>query len=433
VNLRNVTKQNNPGKRKRTGEMRPKEFEMITVDGALKKILENLQIMPGEEIGLTEGLGRVLAEDLYADADIPQLDNSAMDGYAVKSKDIAGCAWARPKELRVIEDIRAGYLASRTVGVDEAIRIMTGAPLPEGADSVVMVEHTQSSGGGKRKELVRVFKETKACENVRKSGEDIKKGELVARRGTRLNPAHIGVLASLGKARIIVVKKPKVAVLATGDEVIGLEEKMEPWKLRSSNTYTLCSQIAESGGVPRNLGIAKDEPDELEKKIKDGLQADIIVTSGGVSVGDYDFVKHVLAKLGGEVKFWQIAVRPGKPLTFGTIKDVPAFGLPGNPVSCMVSFENFVRPAILKMLGQKEDNHKEVQAELEETITKRSGLRYFLRARTEWKDGKYLTRTTGPQGSGMLKSMAQANSLIVLPEEPRKVEKGAKVRVKFLD
>jgi len=402
---------------------------MIKFDEALKTILGLIPTLPAEEARLTEALDRILAQDIYADIDIPQLDNSAMDGYAVIADDVKNATAQAPKILEVVEDIKAGYLSRRRLQKGEASRIMTGAPMPEGADSVVIVENTQKEGINKAK----IFKAIKPGENVRRKGEDIKRGELIIAKGIPLTCAHIGILASLGMPNIRVTRKPKVAVLATGDEVVDVDEKLEPGKLRSSNTYTLYSQILKCGGLPKNLGIAKDKPDELEEKLKQGLDCDMLLTSGGVSVGDYDFVKFILAKMGTEIKFWQVAMRPGKPLVFGLIQGKPIFGLPGNPVSSMVSFEVFVRPALLKMSGQSVDTRKEVDAVLEEDIQKRKGLKYFLRAQTRWEDGIFLTHTSGPQGSGILKSMALANSLIILPEEEERVEKGRRVTVRFLD
>lgn len=412
---------------------------MISVEEALKAILASVNILPLEEAKLTQALHRVLAEDVDADINIPMLDNSAMDGYALKSSNTQNASLNNPKVFEVIEDLRAGYVTSRVVAENQAIRIMTGTSIPQGADSVIMVEDTEKE----EKNKVKIFKQVKPGENIRKAGEDIKKGERVLQKGSLLNSGQIGILASLGKSEIKVVRKPKIAILATGDEVIDVDEELTPGKLRSSNTYSLYSQVLKCGGIPKNLGIAKDNPEELEKRIKDGLDCDLILTSGGVSVGDYDLVKLVLAKMGADMKFWKVAMKPGKPLAFGLIsaeggsasggQGTPVFGLPGNPVSSMVSFEVFVRPTILKMLGQKVDDRKEVNAVLQEDIKKKKGFRYFLRADTRWEDSMYLTRTTGPQGSGILKSMAMANSLIVLPEDEEKIGKGKKVTIRFLD
>lgn len=416
---------------------------MIKVDKALNVILNDIKTLDKEPVNLTGSLSRVLAEDIYANSDIPGFDNSAMDGYALRAQDTKGASKTDPKILTIIEDRRAGYISHRAINSGQAIRIMTGAVMPKGSDSVVMVEDTQRRGMAGAK----IFKEVSAQDNVRRRGEDIKKGEMVIAKGTRLNSAHIGLLASLGKAKVLVTRKPKIAILATGDEVVDVGKKLEPGKLRSSNTYTLYSQILKCGGIPKNLGIAKDKPDMLEAKLKGGLDCDMILTSGGVSVGDYDLVKFILAKMGTNIRFWKVAMRPGKPLVFGLVsatkrggsamnydgKGIPIFGLPGNPVSSMISFEVFVKPAILKIEGANDLDVKNVDAVLEENITKKKGLRYFIRAITRWEDGIYLTRTTGPQGSGILKSMALANSLIVLPEDEENIEKGVRVTVRFLE
>ena len=406
----------------------PAHFDMVSVGDALKVILASVKKLPEEKEKLTAVFGRVLAEDIYAENNIPQLDNSAMDGYAVRSSDIIGASRENPKTLSVIYDLRAGFLAPQPIKKNQAIRIMTGAPIPRGADSVVMVEYTEKIGKG---ESVKIFKEEKKDKNIRMFGEDIKKDELVICKGTRLDSAHIGILASLGKSVVKVTRKPRVAILATGDEVIDIDEKLKPEKLRSSNTYTLYSQVIKLGGVPKNLGIAKDNPEELEKKIKEGFDCDLILTSGGVSVGDYDFVKDVLAKLSADIKFWKVRMKPGKPLVFGMVGKIPMFGLPGNPVSSMMSFEVFAGPTILKMLGQKENKQKEVTATLENDLKKKKGSKYFIRAKTRWENGRYLTYTAGPQGSGILKSMALANSLIILPEDDEDIKKGSNVLVRF--
>lgn len=402
---------------------------MISVDSALKIILNDIRPLGRENVGLTASLGRILAEDVYAGSDVPGFDNSAMDGYAVKSEDTTNASRQGPKVLTVIEDRKAGCVSRREIKPGEAVRIMTGAMMPKGSDSVVMVEETKRLG----MESVEIFKPVKRGESVRSKGEDIKKGERVIVEGTRLASGHIGLLASLGKAKVSVTRSPRVAILATGDEVVDVNDKLKPGTLHNSNTYTLYSQVLRCGGIPKNLGIVKDRPEMLETRLKRGLDCDMILTSGGVSVGDYDLVKFILAKMGTNIRFWKVAMRPGKPLVFGLIKGIPIFGLPGNPVSSMISFEVFVKQAILKMEGASPLNAKMVDAVLEEKITKKKGLRYFVRAMTRWEDGVYFTRTTGPQGSGILKSMALANSLIVLPEDDEDIDKGVRVTVQFLD
>lgn len=414
-------------------------FLMIKVEEALNTILNSVRGLDTEVVRLTDSLGRTLAEDVLSNFDIPAFDNSGMDGYSLKSSDTIGASPETPKTLKVIEELRAGIISSLEIKNGETIKIMTGAPIPPGADSVIMAEDaerlafTKKSAVGGQRSTVKIFKEVKAGENIRKAGEDIKGGELVIQRGSLLGPAHVGVLAALGISKIKVTRRPAVAILATGDELIDVKGKVKLGKVRTSNTYTLYSQILNCGGIPVNIGIAKDDLRDLRKKIKSALGCDVIVTSGGVSMGDYDFVKDVLRSLGGKIKFWKIAMRPGKPVLFGMIKGKPFFGLPGNPVSSMVSFEMFVKPAILKMLCQKADDRKEVEAILDEDIEKKKGLRFFFRGVTRWENGVYLTRTTGPQGSAILKSMMLANSLIILPEEEEYIKKGSRVRIRFLN
>ena len=405
---------------------------MISVDDALRKVLKAIKVIGKETIALRDSLGRVLAEDIYSDSDIPGFDNSAMDGYALNFTDTTKASVEDPKILEVIEDVKAGDIPKKKLNKLQAIRIMTGAILPKDADAVVMVEVTKKVKI-KGKEFVEIYKCAKRNENVRRAGEDIKKGELVLRNGTLLNSAHIGVLASVGKSKVRVARKPMVAILATGNEVIDVNERLTPGKIRSSNSYTLYSQVISAGGIAKNLGIAKDTPSQLINKIKQSLGCDLLITSGGVSVGDYDLVKDILSKLGTNIEFWKVAMRPGKPMVFGLIRGIPVFGLPGNPVSSMVAFEVFVRPAIAKMLNQSAPSRKEAEAILQEDISKKKGLRYFLRGNTTWRNSSYQARTTGPQGSGILKSMAQANSLIILPEEKEFIKKGSKVKVRLLD
>ncbi len=405
---------------------------MIKVSEALDIILNSTGSLSSEAVPLTELLGRTLSEDVFSSTDIAPFDNSGMDGYALIASDTKGASPEAPKTLEVIEELRAGMVSSSIIKSGQAIKIMTGAPIPQGADSVIMVEETEKSEVRSQKSEVKIFKEAILGDNIRKAGEDIKKGELVIKKGTLLGPAHIGILASLGISKIDATKKPSVAVIATGDELIDVEEKISHGKLHTSNTYTLYSQVLNCGGIPVNIGIAKDNPLDIEGKIRSALKCDVIITSGGVSMGDYDFVKDVLAKLGGDIKFWKIAMRPGKPVLFGLLNGRPFFGLPGNPVSSMVAFEMFVKPSLMKMSGQRPDNKKEIEAVLQEDIKKKKGLRFFLRAITQWKDGSYITKTTGPQGSAILRSMMLANSLIILPEDDEFIEKGSKVKVRLL-
>jgi len=290
------------------------------------------------------------------------------------------------------------------------------------------VEDTE--GAGKQ---VRILVPVKPGTDIRPAGEDVKKGEPVLFRGNIIRPAEIGMLSSLGRSFIKVFQRPVVAIIATGDELVDVDEPVLPGKIVNSNSYALAAQVTECGGITMQLGIAKDNREDLEAKFKGALRADVIISSGGVSVGDYDFVKDVMKEIGSKIQFWKVAMRPGRPLAYGTLGGKPLFGLPGNPVSSMVSFEQFVRPALLKMMGYRNLFRRSVQAVLMENITKASDVRSFLRARVSFEKGQYRVSTTGEQGSGILKSMVRANGLIILPEKITRAKKGDTVTVQLLD
>jgi molybdopterin molybdotransferase len=401
---------------------------MISVEEALKLILDTTPLLGMEKVDIITALGRVIGEDIYSPSDIPPFDNSAMDGYAVKSEDTKGASIDHPAVLMVIEDLPAGYVAKGKIKKGEVIRIMTGAPLPEGADSVVMVEETEASG-----DKVKIFNEAEINQHIRKAGEDVKKGELVIPQGTVLRPAAIGMLASLKRSFVSVYQRPLVSILCTGDELVDVDGELKAGQIVSSNSYTLASQVNECGGIPLLLGIARDRKDELEQKFREGLRADVIISSAGVSVGDYDLVKGVLQDLGMEMKFWKVAMRPGQPLAFGTIGGKPTFGLPGNPVSSMVSFEQFVRPYLLKMQGHKKIFRPVIEAIWQEGFVKKTERKYLVRCMVSKKEGTYIASSTGEQGSGILKSMVLANGLAIFPEEKEVIKAGEKVKVQILD
>jgi molybdopterin molybdotransferase len=408
---------------------------MISVDEALEYVLKHFKPLESEEVEILDALDRVLAEDVHSDIDIPPFDNSAMDGYAVRAADTVGTSAEAPITLRVIADLAAGYTTDLVVEPGTAIRIMTGAPLPAGADAVVRFEDTSEGlpAGGRKADRVEVFSQVVVGENVRPVGEDIRKGELVLTDGTVLRPQEIGVMASLGRAKVRVIRQPRVAILATGDELVAIDEPLAPGKIRSSNEYSNAALVQRYGGVPVRLGIARDDMDDLTAKIREGLaqKVDLFITSAGVSVGDYDVVKDVLGAE-GEMHFWQVCMKPGKPLAFGQIQGVPLLGLPGNPVSAMVSFEQFARPAILKMLGKRRLRKPTVEAVLEEDV-KSSGRRNFKRTVITKRDGEYYVSVTGPQGSGVLTSMVKANGLAIIPEGIRQMKAGERIMVQMLD
>ncbi len=401
---------------------------MVSVDEALNRILNRIQILGFEKVDIITSLGRVIGEDIFVPRDIPPLDNSAMDGYAVRAADIKGASQENPISLKVIEELPAGALPQMSVTKGEAVRIMTGAPIPKGADTVVMVEDTEKAGEG-----VRVFQGVPPGENIRRAGEDVKKDDRVISKGSVIRAAEVGMLASVGRAFVSVHQRPVVAILCTGDELVDVHEGIADHKIVSSNSYTLSAQVMECGALPLQLGIAKDDPAEIEEKLREGLRADVILSSAGVSVGDYDLVKDILREIGFEMDFWGVAMRPGQPLAFGTTGGKPTFGLPGNPVSSMVSFEQFVRPSLLKMMGHKNLFRPLVEAVLEEEISKKPDRRHFMRAKLSLEEDRYVVTTTGPQGSGILNSMVEANSLVIVPEEVTEIKAGEKVRVQILD
>jgi len=401
---------------------------LISVEKALRTILSQIKVLGTERLDILSSLGRVLAEDIHAPFNVPPFDNSAMDGYAVKFADIDAASADAPARLKVIGDLPAGCRASQPLKNGEALRIMTGAPVPEGADTVIMQEDTQTHGTA-----VEILKKSPMGSNIRRAGEDIKKGEIIFQTGTKLRPAQIGVLASIKRAFITVYQRPRVAILSTGDELVDIDEEITEGKIVSSNSYSLSALVTESGGIPIALGIARDTKEELTERLFQSLNADIILSSGGVSVGDYDFVKDVLADLGIDMKFWKVSMRPGQPLAFGTIAGKPTFGLPGNPVSVMVSFEQFVRPAMRKMSGHKHLLRTTVEAVAEEKVKTHKGKRHFIRCKVKCKNGQYYASTTGEQGSGILMSMAAANGLMIVPEDQDLVNPGDRVRVQILD
>ena len=414
---------------------------MISVDQALEKVLEHVALLGAEESPILSCLGQVLAEDVFSTINIPPLDNSAMDGYAVRSADTRGAGPKSPRILRVIEIATAGSIPQSEVKPGVAIRIMTGAPIPKGADSVVKFEDTDESERQGNSEEIGILTEVEPGLEIRRAGEDITVGSIVLTKGTVIRAAEVGVLASLGHVKAKVIRRPVVAILATGDEIVDIAKPLPAGKIYNSNSYSLAALVLRYGGIPQILGIASDIEDSLLARIRLGLEADMLITSGGVSLGDYDIVRDVLAKE-GEIIFWRVREKPGKPVVFGMIKalskaggarSIPLFGLAGNPVSAMINFELFARPAILQMMGRKSLAKPMVEAVIEDAIKNTDGRRIFARAVVEKRGGKYFARLTGPQGSGILTSMAQANGLVVVPEDEPGVKPGDLVGVMMLD
>jgi len=394
---------------------------VLSVEEALEQILATVRVLEPERVPILEALGRVLAEEVAADRDIPPLPNSAMDGYAVRAADVAHI----PARLRVIAEAPAGRLCPAEVAPGTAVRIMTGAPIPAGADTVIPFEHTRTDD-----EWVEVLREVRPGANVREAGEDVRAGQVVLNPGRVLRPQEIGMLAALGRTEVAVVRRPRVAILATGDEVVPPWETPGPGQIRDANSYTVAAQVRRYGGIPLILGIVRDEEALVREGIRRALaeRADLIVTSGGVSIGDFDLVKGVLATE-GEMRFWSLNMKPGRPLAFGVVGGVPLVGLPGNPVAAMIATELFVRPAVLKMQGFTDWPWPELRARLTDPITRKDGRRHYLRVRLRETDGGWEATLTGDQGSGILYSLVQADGLAVIPEDVNHLPAGAEVRV----
>jgi len=416
---------------------------MISIDEALERILSYADVLPAEEKPLIEALGQVLAEDVESSFEIPPLDNTAMDGYAVRAQDTIWATVDEPVTLNVIGEVAAGYQFEGDVAPGTAVRIMTGAPVPAGADSIVPFEETDEpfekapAGMLTLAASVRVFKEARSGANIRRAGEDVRAGQVVVRQGTVLRPSEIGVIASVGRATVSVIRRTVVAVLSTGDELLEPGQPRMGARIYDSNAHSVAALVQRYGGVPLLLGIAQDTVEALTAKINEGLSADMMITSAGVSRGDYDVVKDVL-KREGEIDFWTVAMKPGKPLAFGCFRRggrvIPHIGLPGNPVSAMVAFDLFGRPAMMKMMGKADWRRPVVRAIAEERIVNRDDPRLFLaRCIVTERDGKYHASLTGEQGSGILTSMMKANALTLIPTDVDVVEVGEEIDVLMLD
>ncbi len=405
---------------------------MLTVAEASERILADIRPLDAETVPIRQALGRVLAEDVVATVTMPPWSNASMDGYAVRSADITPVMAREKVKLRVVGTIAAGGFASRPLKRGEAMRIMTGAPTPEGADSVIRKEDTD---GGTDKVEIRDARDV--WKNIRPAGEDFQRGDLLCKRGSPLKAAAIGVLASTGVTEVKVFRKPRVAIISSGNELVELnefEEVVAARRIVSTNSYTLEALTRVAGGIPTDLGIAADTKAALRRKLESAGDSDLIITSAGVSVGDMDHTRDVFEALGGIQKFWKVKMRPGAPLAFGMLKDVPWLGLSGNPVSAMVSFELFVRPAMRKMQGYTTLFRRTVTVTLEEEVKIAAKLTHFLRAIVRRnQDGTLVARLTGMQSSAMLTSMAKANALLIVPETSPRVASGSQLKALLLD
>ncbi|MEW6734209.1 MAG: gephyrin-like molybdotransferase Glp [Acidobacteriota bacterium] len=398
---------------------------LLSVEEGLARALEPITPLGSERVNLLDALGRIIAEDINAPADVPAYANSAMDGYAVRAADTAGASQQSPILLTVIEDLPAGYLAKSSVGAGQAIRIMTGAPIPNGADAVVMVEVTENTLDGS----VRIFEAAKTGQHVRPRGEDVQAGDLLIHTGRELGPAEVGVLAAAQRPFVRVARRPQVAIISTGDELVEIDEPLLPGKVVNSNSYSLAALVRAAGGVPIVQGIARDRETEIRAAIEAALAADFIISSGGVSVGDYDFVKQVLASLGAEIKFWRVSMKPGKPIAFGTLRGKPYFGLPGNTVSSMLSFLLFVCPALRKAMGCLPPfTPPTIEVVLESDARSKGDRRTYLRAHLQYRQAKFYAQLMPRQGSGVLSSMLGATALVILDEGITEIKRGETAR-----
>jgi len=397
------------------------EHSLTARDAALR-ILAEARPQPPLRVPLDDALGHVLAHEVRSPLDIPAHTNSAMDGYACRAEDVRGKA---PVRLKVVEQLPAGRAPTRKIGSGECARIFTGAALPAGADGVIRQEDTDLGS-----EVVTILKDRDAGANFRRAGEDLARGALALPAGTVLGPAELGVLASMAVSAPMVVRRPRVGILGSGDEIVDVdhpEEILSGRKVASSNTHTLTALVRLAGGEPVNLGIARDTAASMREHLEKAGDCDLLVTSAGISVGEHDFVKPVLEEMGAEIKFWKLRMRPGAPVGFGTLRGIPWVGLPGNPVSTMVTFELFVRPAIRRMAGHTLPFRRSVPVRVAEKIILGPKLQHFLRAVVSETPKGPEARLTGPQGSGILTSMVQANALLVIPEGQHETAAGAVV------
>ncbi len=403
---------------------------MISVNEAVVCIDRHCSVLPAAEIDLVDSLGYVLSDNIVAHDDIPSFNNSAMDGYAVRSEDITGAKQNNPVHLNVMGEIPAGRPSTIQLEHGTTLRIMTGGLVPEGADAVVRIEDTALPDDSS--DSIKIHVSAAPGTNIRPAGEDIRRGETVLRQGNRINPAGMGILASLGAAKVPVIRKPLVAFLVTGDELIEPGEPLTPGKIRNSNTYSVFGLLEQYGAEVYNLGIGADSPETLRDALLRADDADMLITCGAVSVGKYDFLKEVLTSLGMERHFWSVAQKPGKPLLFGTLNGIPVFGLPGNPASVIISFYVYVSRALKKMMGFSSFVPEMAEAILNAPYKKPEGLTHYVRGACTINNGSlHVTPLTG-QGSGMLKSMSSANCLIVLDEQTTSVGAGTSVSIIML-
>lgn len=409
---------------------------LLSVREAQQRLLDQFQILPVEFVPLASAGGRVLAQAIHSPLDLPPFPNSSMDGFAVRAEDVHTAGEASPVALPVVADIPAGKVSTVHLQTGQAARIMTGAPMPEGANAVVPVEDTDvpdRSPGTVAPLEVKIFHAVQAGENLRPRGMDVRVGEKVLEAGHRLRAQDLGMLAMLGVANVPVHRRPRIGVFSTGDELAAVDEPLQPGMIHDANTYSLLALVQSQGAEAINLGVARDREDEVRSHLEAAAEAgvDLILSSAGVSVGAFDFVRSVVEASGG-LDFWRVNMRPGKPLAFGHYREIPFIGLPGNPVSAFVGFEVFVRPAIARLAGQPVLRRTSQQAELAEPLQS-DGRESYLRAIVEQQDGRWIARLTGHQGSGNLLSLVQANALLIVPSGVKSLPAGAQVEAWLLN
>ena len=400
-------------------------MEHLSVNAALQLVLQSVSTLTTETVRLEHALGRVLAQDVIANRDQPPYDVSAMDGYALRSADLTSV----PVTLTINEDIKAGDMPSKQIQAGECARIMTGAPVPQGADAVLRVEDTQVVG----ENLVQINTAIKAGNDIRFLGENMRNGEIVLHAGTEITPGVVGILASVKCAELQVYRHPRVAILSTGDELEDMNDPVDPNKIPNSNSYALMAQVQSLGITPSLLGIARDDPAELEEYLQRGLHFDVLLVSGGSSVGVHDHVRPTLENLGVKMLFWRVSMKPGHPLAFGMTDKSFVFGLPGNPVSSMVCFEEFVAPALRKMMGHTRLHRRTVTARLTHDVKHKAGRTEFIRVTLAQDEHGYNATSTGTQSSGVSLSMARADGLLVIPADNTGMKDGDIVSVQLLD
>jgi molybdopterin molybdotransferase len=412
---------------------------LISVSEALQRLVSSFSSVDIEEVPLLQAAGRILSKEIKSDINLPLFTNSSMDGFAVRAEDVEGAREDQPVILTVVEDIPAGRRPTRKLGINQTARIMTGAPLPEGANAVVPVEETDQYNSGSRTESlllpaeIEVRRSVSEGDYIRWVGEDVTSGEVVLQPNSRLRPQDLGLLAMLGISKISVFRRPRIVILSTGDELIPVEESLQPGKIHDSNAYTLSALISRDGGTPEYLGIVPDQ----EQAVRDGLEtavkhnADLILSSAGVSVGAFDFVRSIIQS-DGELEFWRVNIRPGKPIAFGKFQGVPFIGLPGNPVSAFVGYEVFVRPSILRLSGVENPIRSRIKTKIGEDI-RSDGRESYLRAVVHSQNGEWIARLTGHQGSGNLLSLVQANALLIIPSGVKSLPSGTEVEAWLLN